>query len=74
MDGSRMAKAFVAFQRLVGCGHLCAVKIEARRLRAMMKPRASPSIPINGTRSNALRPKEGIPAICPPVGHHATLH
>ena len=73
MDGPRMARAFVAFQRLVGCGHFCAVEIEVRRLRAMMKLRVSPSIPINGTRSKVLRPEEGIPAICPPVGHHATL-
>lgn len=40
----------------------------------MIKLRVSPSIPINGTRSKALRPEEGIPAICPPVGHYANLH
>jgi len=74
MDGSSVARAFVDLRRLVGCGHLFGVEIAARRLRALMKLRVSPWIPINDTRSKALRFKQGIPAICPSVGHHATLH
>jgi len=61
MDGSRVTRVFVAFRRLVGCGHLFGVEIAARRPRALMKLRVSPWIPINGMRIEDAPVRTGYP-------------
>jgi hypothetical protein len=50
---------FVAFRLLVGCGHLFGVTIAAQWLGALMKVRVAVWVPINGTRSEALRSEQG---------------
>ena len=58
-------------RRLVGCGHVFGVS-SAVSPRALMKVRVRPRVPINGTRSVALRSERGVSASFPSACHHLT--
>lgn len=61
-------------RHLVGRGHVYGVQDAATiQLRALMKS-AGGRVPINGTRSKALRSELGVPfRVSPPLCHHLTL-